>query len=112
MSLRFRQPHTIVVIPMVNVRDRYGDWALTRGTPVTVQCAVQPLESLEAQALDVQVTTTRRVIGFVDWPGGPKSIVQWDGREWDCEGEQRPYRMGRNTKHFDVLITARTAEVK
>lgn len=112
MSLRHRQPHTIVVIPMVKTRDQYGEWALTRGRPVSIRCAVQPLESVEANALDVQVSTTRRVIGFVDWPGGPKSIVQWDGREWDADGEQRPYRMGRNTKHFDVLITARTAEVK
>ena len=104
--------HTVTVTPKVKTRDQYGDWALTPGVPVQVRCSVQPVGAEEAEALGVQASTTNRVIGRGIWPGGVHSTVLWGGRSWDQHGEVRQYSMSPRTAHYDLIITARSAEVK
>lgn len=109
MSLLDRGPHTVTVVPQIVVQDRYGE-TTADGTPVPVRCSVQPMSADETSAAGLQVETAYRVIAR-DWPGGPYSRVEWDGRVWDQQGEPKRYGMSERTRHVDVVITARGAEV-
>lgn len=113
MSLLDRPSHKVVVTPQVKEPNRYGGNDLVDGDPVTVRCNVQTVSVEEIQALGGNVAlTTYRCIGRGPWPGGHKSMVKWDGREWSQLGEARKYSQSRRTRHFDAIIQARTAEVK
>ncbi|WP_461024676.1 hypothetical protein [Thalassiella azotivora] len=99
--------------PTVAGRDRYNAPTYTPGTPVEVRGVVQPVQADELQALGAaQTETVYRFIGRGPWPGGVHSTVTWDGREWDQLGEAKVYSTGRRTGHIDVLLRARTSEVR
>lgn len=119
MSLLDRGPHTLIVTPVVQTTDRYGEDALTDGAPITVTgCSMQPMTMEEATAAGAQAATTYRVI-CRQWPGslsssavvvhGPPGTV---GRTFDQQGEPRHYGMNPRTAHDDVVLTARGTEVR
>lgn len=116
MNLLDRGPHAVTVTPMVTVEDSMGT-SIGPGTPVAVpNVAVQPVDATEAESLGVQARTAYRIIGRGPWPGGINSTVRVDtgpyaGRVFDQDGEARIYGMSPRTAHFDVLVTARGAEV-
>lgn len=112
MSLLDRGKELLVVRPMVKTKNEYGTWDLVPGPPVSVMAAVQPVTVEEVEAIGTTADTTKRVIGRGPWPGGLHSVIEWDGREWDQKGENRDYRMSPRTAHFDIIMVARSAEVK
>lgn len=115
MSLTRHQ--TVTVIPMVKVKNKYGTWDLERGEPIEIEeVSVQPFGGGTVGNLEGADGTTIRdqftVRGSGNWPGGVKSIVIYDGVEYDQEGLAKQHKIGINTRHFQVRIHARGAEVK
>jgi len=110
-------PHTVIVIPMKRVRNAYGTYTLVRQTPVPVKrVAVDPFAAgtygtLESDAGDFNDQLICR--GRGEWPGGIKSIIKYDGHEYDTVGVPKIFKRGsRRTRHFVVRMKARGAEVK
>lgn len=118
MSLTRHQ--TITVIPMVKVKNKYGTYDLERGEPIDIDgVSVQPFAGGTVGNLESPDGTTVRdqytVRGSLDnggWPGGVKSIVIFEGEEFDQDGKPKIHKIGVNTQHFQVRIKARGAEVK
>lgn len=112
VSLLNSGPHTVTVTPVIKQKASNGAPRYVRGTPVTVShVMVQPMTASEVDGQVTAITTMYQVIGSGVWPGGPHSIVEWNGREWDQEGEARIYSVSPRTAHFDVMIRARDAQV-
>lgn len=111
-------PHTVTVIPMDTAgKDKYGGWKLVRGTPIELpSVSVQPygagslsgLESDDETAVNDQLS----IRGRLPWPGGTKSIVIYEGEEYDQQGLAKEYKQGYRTQHFLVRIKRRKAQVK
>lgn len=115
MSFLDRGPHTVVVTPKLKVLNRYNDYDLVDGIPVTVSgVSVQPVarRTLNSLGNGTQVNSTHRIIGRGPWPGGVHSTIEYDGRVWDQSGEAEVHNTGWRTHHFTVLIRAQSAEVK
>lgn len=123
MSLLDNGPHTVTVYPMVvEGKNRYGNPSLVRGEPiilegVTVQAyGAGSLSGLEDDD-ETSVNDQHIVRGALNderphWPGGTHSIVEWDGVEFDQLGLAKERKQGLRTKHFQVRIKRRGAEVK
>lgn len=119
MSLLDNGPHELIVTPVIQTTDRYGEDALRDGDPVAVAgCSMQSMTAEERDEAGVQAATAYRVIARA-WPGGISShavVVHGppgtDGRTFDQQGEARGYGMSPRTAHVDVVLTARGAEVK
>jgi len=113
-------PHTVIVTPMNRTKNAYGTYTLTRQTPVEVKrVAVDPFGAgtygtLEGSGADDGDFNDQLIIrGRSKWPGGIRSIVEYEGREYDQVGEAKIFKRGsRRTHHFVVRIKARGAEVK
>lgn len=111
-------PHTVTVIPMQRVKNGYGTYDLVRQTPVPVKrVAVEPfnagtygdVEDEDSGDFNDQSIVRGRGI----WPGGIKSIVVFEGVEYDTVGLPKKYVRGsKRTHHFQVRIKQRSAEVK
>lgn len=118
MSLLDSGPHTVTVIPMVITgKTKYGTWATTRGegivlTGVTVQpYGAGSLSGLESDD-ETSVNDQKIVRGVLPWPGGTKSIIIFEGEEFDQQGLPKEYTQGLRTQHYMVRIKRRRAAVK
>lgn len=108
-------PRTHVdVIPMVALADeRYGGYKKVRGVPVRVDDVTVQDEPVDRRVRDTEGIEDIKVIrGKGEWPGGINSIVVFEGEEYDQIGKARIRKIGYYTKHFQVRIRARGAEVK
>ena len=116
MSLLDNGPHVVTVFPMVLQKTRYNTWRKVRGEGIKLEgVAVQPFGggtqgNLETN--DQQVNDQWTVRGRGVWPGGVHSIVEWNGEEFDQVGKVKAHTIGHFTKHYQVRIQARSAEVK
>lgn len=111
-------PHTVTVFPVsVLGKTKYGTHKTIRGAGIIVESVtVAPFGSgsfsnLEAED-EASVNDTFTVKGTGVWPGGVKSIILFNGKEYDQEGIPKVYDRGVRTKHYVVRMKARGAEVK
>lgn len=97
-------PCTVMVQNRKSVRDEYGsaDY-VPDGDPISVRCVVHTVDSAELEALGVQLEDAYRVI-CRRWPGDYRSLVIWEGDEYEQVGNVRKYRNGVLSHHDDVLI--------
>lgn len=116
MILNGGGPHTVIVTPMVPEKTRFNTWKKVPGTPVPVKgVTVQPFGGGTAGNLetnDDQVNDQWTVRGRGSWPGGVHSTVEYEGQVYDQVGVAKIHSIGQFTKHFQVRIAARGAEVK
>lgn len=104
------------VIPMIAEKTKYGTWKKVPGKPVELSgCTVQPFGggtqgNLETN--DEKVNDQFVVRGHGTWPGGVHSLVEFQGETFDQVGKVKVHGIGQFTKHFQVRIGARGAEVK
>lgn len=115
MSLLDNGPHAVTVTVMTGTKNQYNGWDLTpAGDPISVSgVSVQPVtdEEVASSGGTIEITS-KRIIGRGPWPGGVHSVVHWNGRDWDQQGEARIYGMSERTGHFDVIVHSRSSEVK
>lgn len=115
MSILMR-PHTVKVTPMVPEKTKYNTWKKVPGKPVTmVGVTVQPFGGGTAGNLetnDDKVNDQWVVRGRGSWPGGVHSTIEFEGQVYDQVGVAKVHSIGQFTKHFQVRIAARGAEVK
>jgi hypothetical protein len=123
MSLLTDGPHTVTIIPMVITgKTKYGTWATERGEGIVRSpengngVAVEPwgagsLSGLES-ADETSINDQFSVRGVLPWEGGTKSIIVWDGNEYDQIGLPKEYTRGTRTQHFVVRMKRRSAPVQ
>jgi hypothetical protein len=109
-------PDTVTVYPQVITgKTKYGTWKTERGEGIVVEAVtVAPfgvgsfsdLESVDS------VNDQMTVKGIGEWPGGVKSIIEFEGVEYDQEGLPKEFTRGLRTQHYVVRIKRRGAEVK
>lgn len=116
MHLNVGDLHTVEVISMKPQKTKYNTWKKVPSEPVEVRdVTVQPFGggtqgNLETN--DEQVRDQWVVRGHGVWPGGVHSLVVWNGETFDQVGKAKVHTIGQYTKHFQVRIQARGAEVK
>lgn len=97
-------------------RNRFNTWKLTRGEPIKVDdVTVQPFGAGTYGNLESGEGTVRdqfTVRGKGVWPGGVHSIIVYQGKEYDQVGVAKEHIIGQFTKHYQVRMSARGAEVK
>lgn len=104
---------SVTVIPMTVARDRYNSWEKTRGVPVVVDdVTVQADTDRTRDPGENDLLDAKTIRGKGVWPGGVHSIVVIDGEEYDQVGKVKVRSIGTFTKHFQVRVAARGAEVK
>lgn len=110
---------SVFVIPMVVEKTKYGTYKRIRGEQVEVKgVTVQPFNAgtvgnLEAPEEDEVPKDQFTIKGHnTVWPGGTHSIVVYNGQEYDQVGGVKYFRIGQFTKHWQIRIKGRTAEVK
>lgn len=115
MSILDRGNAEIVVYPEVEVTDEDGNVSRQASpTGVPVQAMVWQYEgevdTLQPLVVGQQVATIYRVrpVRSADVPVGPWSRVEWDGREWDVDGEPNPHRRGVGTRRLTFSMRARS----
>lgn len=70
---------------------------------------VQPSSSTMVDA-DGQVVSTFYVFRCRDFPAGVYSTCNWDGRDWDVQGEPARHNGSDTTKHATITFKARSRE--
>lgn len=110
-------PHTVTVIPKVKRENAYGTYTLTDGDPIDVtRVNVHPfgagtygtLEGEGAEFNDQMV-----VKGRGTWPGGIRSIIEFNDEIYDQIGEAKYYTRGsRRTNHWLVRMKKQGTVVK
>ena len=109
MSLLDAGPDEIVIYPEIAIVDEYE--TPKRGPAVVgvpVRCRVQPLVTLDGS--EVQVVTRYKVISRA-LPAGPWARIEWDGREWDVEGEVLRSNGSPVTRHHKFVMVARKPQL-
>lgn len=107
------------VVPMVPEKTKYNTYKRVRGARIRVEdVTIQPfnggtsgnLESLTETEVNDQFV----IRGPGKWPGGLHSIITFgdDPEEYDQIGKAKQHGIGTFTKHFQVRVKARGAEVK
>lgn len=107
------------VVPMVPEKTKYNTYKRVRGERIRVDdVTIQPfnggtsgnLESLTETEVNDQFVIRGKGV----WPGGVHSIITFedDPREYDQIGVVKQHKIGTYTKHFQVRVQARGAEVK
>lgn len=107
MSLLDEATDVVLVYGETDSED--GDGNPTRvpaSSPTTVRGRVQPANAEETTQRGFGVGTYYRFIGRT-FPDGAWSRVEWDGRDWDVEGEPLWSRGSEATRHVTVMLKAR-----
>lgn len=116
MILNGGGPHTVIVTPMVPEKTKYGTWKKRPGDPIKIDgCTVQPFGGGTQGNLETNDDSVRDqyvVRGRGTWPGGVHSTVEFEGEVLDQVGKVKVHGIGQFTKHFQVRLSARGAEVK
>jgi hypothetical protein len=73
------------------------------GDRIPTRCNFQPLDSAEILNRGLQLEVTGR-ISCRSWPGDSRSLVYYDGWEWEPVGEPEHFRMSERTDHFVVIV--------
>lgn len=116
MRLNGGGPHTVKVTVMKPEKTKYNTWKKVAQPPVEVTgCTVQPFGAgtqgnLETN--DERVRDQWTVRGHGVWPGGVHSTIEWQGEIYDQVGKPKVHSIGQFTKHFQVRMQSRGAEVK
>ena len=101
---------------MVPEKTKYNTWKKVPGQPITMAgVTVQPFGGGTAGNLetnDDKVNDQWVVRGRGVWPGGVHSTIEFNGQVYDQVGVAKIHSIGQFTKHFQVRIAARGAEVK
>lgn len=109
-------PHTVTVIPMIiEGKTVYGTWKTVRGEGIEVPfvtVAPHGTGSFSDMESSNTINDQMSVKGKGEWPGGVKSIVVFEGVEYDQEGLPKEFTRGVRTQHYVVRIKRRGAEVK
>ena len=116
MSHLKRGIHTVTVTPISTTNGPYGPEE--PADPVTITCNVQPVSSTERQALGLETSTVYRIRYFpsahgqAPWPGGPYSLIEWQGRTYHQKGEALTSTMSPRTASVKILMVTQETEVK
>lgn len=117
MSLLDTGPDTLVFRPAIRTTDDSGnhvwrDWE--KGDPeytvkgVQVQYGETETRMVNGQAISNDVTAIfRKLPKDMGHEQVEYSVVVWDGRKWDVDGELVEYRRGRLTKHQQLSLKER-----
>lgn len=104
--------HSLTVWPAtVGAPDRYGRKVHAGEHPTLVMANVQFVSSEEKADLGLEAYTVCRVLA-TEWPGGPYSVIEWEGRRFEQHGEALRFDRSTATAHFEVVMVAQTAETK
>ena len=91
-----------------NLRGIYQD--VPDGDRLTVACSVQAVrEWSSAEEIPVnglQLLTLTRIFAR-DWPGDSRSIIYWDGAEWETIGAPQHFQVGHRTRHWAITVKRR-----
>lgn len=108
MNLLDNPPHVVVVQNMKrtqNARGLYED--VPDGEPIQVGCSVQSVrEWSSAEEIPVnglQLLTLCRIFAR-DWPGTVRSVVLWDGFQWETVGSPQHFIVGKRTHHWAITV--------
>lgn len=97
-------PCSVMVQNRKSVADEYGSATYAPdGDPILVRCVVNTVDSTEIEALGIQLEDAYRVI-CRRWPGDYRSLITWEGDEYEQVGNVRKYRNGMLSHHDDVLM--------
>ncbi len=118
-SLFDRPPHVVWVTPKVPHEDKYGRTTYKSGERVgPIPCAVQPYTSGQNNVTGVKIKAygTQVKVGYTvyvkgDWPGGPASIVEWNGNRYQQDGEAQIFGMSPTTSHIEIGIIEETVDM-
>lgn len=106
---------SVNVFPMIVERDPdYNNWVKRRAPQPTLvdDVTIEDVSDRTRDPEELDLTDVKVIRGKGTWPGGVHSIVEIDGEEYDQIGKVKKRQTGYYTKHFEVRIAARGAEVK
>lgn len=122
MSLLDRGPHEVFVYRKKRIESEYGTTYVEDPVPIgPIRCAIQPYTSgqnnvsgVKVRAYGTQVKTgytilTRGLDG--KWPGGPQSIIVWNGERYQQDGEAQRFGMSPRTWHFQIGVIKEQIEM-
>lgn len=116
MRLNGGGPHTVKVTVMRPTKTKYNTWKLNPQEPIEVRgVTVQPFGGGTMGNLETNDDSVRdqfTVRGHGVWPGGVHSQIEFEGQMYDQVGKAKIHSIGQYTKHFQVRMQARGAEVK
>lgn len=119
MSILDNPPHEVYVIPKITGTDKYGKATIREGDKIgPIPCAVQPYTSSENNVTGVKIKAfgTQVKVGYTvfvrgGWPGGPASIILWNGERYQQDGEAQLFSMSPTTTHQEIGMTKETVEM-
>jgi hypothetical protein len=111
VSILDRPPHVVTVQNMARVKAVRGGWEdVPDGDPIEVPCAVQAVREWstaeETPVYGLQLLTLARIFTR-DWPGDVRSVIYWDGGEWETVGSPQHFQQSPRTTHWAVTIKLR-----
>lgn len=120
MSIRRKPRHKVEVILTRRQPDGMGDYETVELPPVQLRCNVHPVSAVEREALGLQALTAYRIKYHrtgapgqsVPWPGGPRSVIVWNGRRFEQQGEALLSSMSPRTGHETIVMQAVSTEVR
>lgn len=116
MRLNGGGPHTVKVTTMKPEKTIYNTWKKVPQEPIEIKgVTVQPFGAGTLGRLETNDDSVRDqwvVRGHGVWPGGVHSLVEFEGEMYDQVGKPKIRSIGQFTKHYQVRIQARGAEVK
>lgn len=113
MSLLDRGPHTALVTTMKlpdkpnasGRRDPIPDQTLT-----VKNCSFRPTDAEEIEKYGGKLAETSYSVTHRNWPGGPLSLVEWDGLLFEQVGDTLRNQRGIRTRHTKAFLRATTAK--
>lgn len=108
MSLRLNPPHVVEVQLREHVQSGRGyPEDVNVGDRIPVRCSVQPVRewSTSEEYLDkgLQLLDLRRVFA-THWPGDHRSLVYFEGDEFETVGAPQHNNMSPRTAHWAVTL--------
>lgn len=111
MSIRRNPPHMVEVQPMESRKSPRGvPEDVPVGEPVIVPCSVQPVREWstaeENRQYGLQLLDLRRVFA-TNWPGDHRSLIYFEGDEYETVGDPQHLNMSRRTAHWAITVRRR-----
>lgn len=109
-----RPPHVVHVQLMEPQQDERGSWVdVPVGPRVPVPCTVQSAREWstaeESLMNGLQILDLCRVFSKT-WPGDLRSLVYFEGAEWETVGSPQHFNVSPRTEHHVVTLRKRGAD--
>lgn len=111
MSLLDRPPHKVEVQLMeAGSNDRGMPHDVPVGERIVVGCMVQPVREWataeEHSQYGLQLLDLRRLFART-WPGDHRSLIYYEGIEYETVGDVQEHHVSPRTRHFAVVLRRR-----